>query len=80
MISSYTINRVAAYFAAHREQWEAELRAEHERERERLKCPRLREMLHARGREKRKQSTGFNDYGFITAARFARETTEREAA
>lgn len=80
MISAYTINRVAAYFAAHRDEWLAELAAEHQRERERLLCPRLREMLHARGREKRKQSTGFNDYGFITAARFARETTEREAA
>lgn len=80
MISTFTIERVCAYFAEHRDQWLAELAAEHQRERERLKCPRLREMLHARGRAKRRESTGFNDYGFITAARFARETTEREAA
>lgn len=80
MIRMRTLILVARYFVAHRDEMTAELLERQRLERERLGCPRLREMLHARGREKRKQSTGFNDYGFITAARFARETTEREAA
>lgn len=79
MISPDTIDRVARYFAQHRDEMDAELAEAQRIERERLKCPRLREMLHARGREKRRARSGFNDYGLITAGRFARETTEEVA-
>lgn len=79
MISPDTIARVAAYFAAHREEWFRDLLTKQAEERERLGCSRLREMLHARGREKRTERTGFNAYRAVGIAKWARET-RREAA
>lgn len=79
MISPDTIARVAAYFAAHREEWLRDLLKTQAEERERLGCARLREMLHARGREKRMARSGFNAYRAVDIAKWAR-VTRREAA
>lgn len=79
MISADTIARVAAYFAEHREEWLSDLLAKQAEERERLGCRKLREMLHASGREKRMERTGFNAYRAVGIAKWARET-RREAA
>jgi hypothetical protein len=64
MISTRTIEAVAQWFVAHEAEAWAELLERQARERERLRCPRLREMLHKNGAKRRKERTMYNEWGF----------------
>ena len=64
MIADETIHAVCTWFRAHREDMERELLDRQAQERERLRCPRLREMLHKRGHQMRKERSMFNEWGF----------------